>query len=149
MSVTDANIALKTGYNLEFFDSKVILQPSMMFAYSFMKTLDYTTAADVRMTSDAQSFFQVVPGVKLIGNLKNGWQPYIGVDIVISALNTGRFYANGVTLPLASVNTYVQYGIGVQRRWKDKLTGYAQAMARGGGRNGVALQAGFRYMLGE
>ena len=48
-----------------------------------------------------------------------------------------------------SVKPYVEYGVGVQKRWKDKFTGYAQAMIRNGGRNGIALSAGFRWALGK
>ena len=48
-----------------------------------------------------------------------------------------------------SVDPFVEYGLGVQRTWKDRATGFAQAMARSGGRNGVALTFGFRWALGQ
>jgi len=60
-------------------------------------------------------------------------------------MDQSRFYANNVALPSMSVKPYVEYGIGVQRHWGDRLTGFAQAMITNGGRNGVNLQLGFRW----
>ncbi|MBQ1612788.1 MAG: hypothetical protein II085_04865, partial [Alphaproteobacteria bacterium] len=57
--------------------------------------------------------------------------------------------ANGIKLPEMYTKPYVQYGLGLQRRWGDKFTAYGQAMVRNGGRNGVALTAGFRWALGK
>jgi hypothetical protein len=48
-----------------------------------------------------------------------------------------------------SIAPYVEYGIGVQRKWGERFTGFGQTMLRGGGRNGLALQFGFRYALGK
>lgn len=48
-----------------------------------------------------------------------------------------------------SLKPYVQYGIGLQKHWDDRFTGFFQAMVRNGGRNGIALSAGFRWPLGE
>jgi len=48
-----------------------------------------------------------------------------------------------------SIKPYVQYGVGLQRRWGERFTGYVQAMIRNGGRNGVALSAGFRWAVGK
>lgn len=52
--------------------------------------------------------------------------------------------ANEVVLPKLSERTYVQYGVGVQKTWADRFTGFLQAMVRNGGRNGVVLSAGFQ-----
>ena len=59
------------------------------------------------------------------------------------------FYANNVSLPELSVKPFVKYGIGVRKTWGDRCTGFAQAYFTGGGRNGVGLQAGFRFTLGK
>jgi hypothetical protein len=44
---------------------------------------------------------------------------------------------------------YVEYGVGVQKYWSDKVIAFGQVMLRGGGRNGVALSAGFRWAIGK
>jgi outer membrane autotransporter protein len=47
------------------------------------------------------------------------------------------------------VKPYVEYGLGIQKKWKENMTAYGQAMIRNGGRNGIALTAGFRWSLGK
>ena len=142
-------IGTKTGYNFEFKDGKYIVQPIMFMNYSFVNTFDYTNAAGVRMDNDPFHTFQINPSVKATANLKNGWQPYASVGFVWNVLNSGKVKANNVVLPNMSVDPYVEYGVGVQKSWKDRFTGYGQAMVRNGGRNGVALTFGFRWALGK
>jgi len=67
--------------------------------------------------------------------------------MVWSIMDSSKFYANDVQLPQLSVAPYVEYGVGLQRRWGDRFTAFGQAMARGGGRNGVALQFGLRWAI--
>ena len=57
--------------------------------------------------------------------------------------------ANDVVLPKLSEKAYVQYGVGIQKTWADRFTGFLQAMIRNGGRNGVVLSAGFRWTFGK
>ena len=142
-------IGSKSGYNFEFKDGKYILQPIMFMNYSFVNTFDYTNAAGVRIKSDPLHTFQLNPQLKFISNLKNGWQPYASVGVVWNVLNISKVRANEVILPKMSVDPYVEYGVGLQRNWKDRFTGFAQAMVRNGGRNGVALTFGFRWAIGK
>ncbi len=144
-----AGIGNKTGYNIEFINGKFIVQPSLFLAYTFVKTLDYTNAAGVRIDSDPAHTFQISPGLKFIGNLKHGWQPYIGVNMVWNVLNSSHVKANSVTLPQMSVKPYIQYGVGLQKTVKEHFVAYGQAMIQNGGRNGISLTAGFRWAIGK
>ena len=144
-----SGIAAKTGYNLEFFNGKFILQPNFLMSYSFVNTFDYTNAAGVKIDSNPLNAIQITPGIKLIGNLKKGWQPYAAVQMIWNILDDTRFKANNVSLPNMSVDPYVQYGVGLQRRWGDRFTGFGQVMLRNGGRTGVMLNLGFRWALGK
>ena len=144
-----AGIANKTGYNFEFKEGKFIIQPSMLMSYTFVNTFDYTNAAGVRINSEPLHALQLAPGVKFIGNIKGGWQPYASVGMVWNILDDTKVRANDVRLPEMSVKPFVEYGLGIQKRWNDKYTGYLQAMVRNGGRTGVALTAGFRWALGN
>ena len=144
-----AGAAVKTGYNWELAEGKFIIQPNLQMSYSFVNTFDYTNAAGVRMNSDPLNAIQIEPGVKFIGNLKNGWQPYAGVSMVFNIMDRTHFQANNVSLPNLSVNPYVRYGVGVRKTWGERLTGFFQAFLMNGGRNGVGLQAGFRYAIGK
>ena len=144
-----SGVASKTGYNFEFKNGKYILQPSMLMSYTFVNTFDYTNAAGVGINSDPLHTLQIHPNIKFAANLENGWQPYAFAGMVWNIMNDTKFAANNIVLPSMSIRPYVEYGIGVQRTWKDSLTGYFQTMIRNGGRNGVALSFGFRWALGH
>ena len=144
-----AGVGSKTGYNFEFKEGKYILQPIMFLSYTFVNTFDYTNAAGVKIESDPLHTIQLNPSVRFIANLKNGWQPYASVGMVWNLLNQTDTTANGISLPDMHVKPYVEYGIGVQKRWADKFTAFFQTMIRNGGRNGVALTGGFRWSLGK
>ena len=145
-----AGIANKTGYNWEIKGGKVIVQPSLYTGYTFVNTFDYTNAAGVRIDSDPLNTIQLIPGVKVIGNTKTGWQPYAGIDMVWNIYAGGNHVtASQTALPQLSVKPYVQYGVGIQKSWSDKFTAFFQTMLRNGGRNGIVLQAGFRWNIGK
>ena len=139
----------KFGYNLEINDGKVILQPSLFLNYSFVNTFDYNNAAGVRIKAEPLHSIQIAPGIKLIANTKGGWQPYIGISMAWNILDKSNVSANGVRLPEMSIKPYVQYGVGIQRKFQEKYTAFGQAMVQSGGRNGVAITLGFKWMLGK
>ena len=144
-----AGVGSKTGYNFEFNNGKFIIQPSMLMAYTFVNTFNYTNAAGVKISSDPLHSIQLHPSVKFMGNVGNGWQPYASVGMVWNILNETKFMANDVRLPEMSIKPYVEYGVGLQKCWQDKFTGFLQAMIRNGGRNGVALTFGFKWAFGN
>ena len=148
-SMLMAGIASKTGYNFEFKDGKVILQPSMLMSYTMVNTFDYKNAAGVTVYSDALHALQIEPGLRVIGNLKDGWQPYAGISMVWNIMDKTQMTANDVSLPSLSVKPYVRYGVGVRKAWGEKLSGFFQTFITNGGRNGVGLQLGFRWALGD
>ena len=144
-----AGVASKTGYNFEFREGKIIVQPLLALNYSFVNTFDYTNAQGVSIDSDPLHSMQINPAIRFIGNLKNGWQPYASVGMVWNVLNSSKVTANDVILPKMSVKPYVEYGLGIQRNWAEKFSAFFQAMVRNGGRTGVALTGGFRWAVGE
>ena len=144
-----AGVGSKTGYNFEFKDGKFIIQPIMYLGYTFVNTFDYKNSAGVNIESDPLHTIQINPSVRFIANLKGGWQPYASVGMVWNLMNETKATANNVRLPEMSVKPYVEYGVGVQRNWADKFTAFLQAMIRNGGRNGISLTGGFRFMLGS
>ncbi len=144
-----SGIGNKTGYNIEFKDGKVILQPNLLLSYTFINTFDYTNSAGVNIDNKPLHSLQIVPGFKIIGNLNNGWQPYLSVSMNWNPLMGAKTKANNIELPKTEIKPYVQYGVGVQKTIKDNLTAYGQAMVQNGGRNGVSLTAGIRWLLGS
>lgn len=148
-TMLSAGIASKSGYNWEIQEGKFILQPTLYLGYTFVNTFDYTNAAGVKINSDPLHALQIIPGITGIGNLKNGWQPYVSVNMVFNAMDKTHFKANDISLPQLSVKPYIQYGAGVQKTWGERYTAFAQSMIRNGGRNGIALSFGFRWSLGR
>ena len=144
-----SGIASKSGFNFEFKDGKYIIQPSMLLSYTFVNTFDYTNAAGVKISSDPLHTIQLHPSVKFAANLDNGWQPYAFAGMVWNILNDTKFTANNIVLPDMSIKPYVEYGLGIQKSWNDSLSGFFQTMIRNGGRNGVALSFGFKWILGK
>lgn len=144
-----AGVGSKTGYNFEFNNGKFIIQPSMLMAYTYVNTFDYTSASGVKMSSDPLHSIQIHPTIKFMGNVGKGWQPYASVGMVWNILNDTKVTANDVRLPEMSIKPYVEYGVGLQKSWHERFTGFIQAMLRNGGRNGVALSFGFKWSLGN
>ncbi len=144
-----AGIGSKTGYNFEFNNGKFIIQPSILTAYSYVNTFDYTNSAGVKISSDPLHSIQFHPSIKFMGNIGKGWQPYARAGMVWNILNETKFTANDVRLPEMSIKPYVEYGVGMQKNWNDKCSGFLQSMLREGGRNGIALTLGFKWTIGN
>jgi len=144
-----AGAANKTGYNFEFKNGRFIVQPSMMVSYTFVNSFDYTNAAGVRISSDPLNSIQLTPGLKIMANTKNGWQPYVGINMVWNIMDDTKFTANNINLPDMSIKPYVQYGLGVQKRFKDNFMAFGQFMIQNGGRNGISMNAGLRWAIGK
>ena len=144
-----AGIGSKTGYNFEFKEGRYIIQPIWFMSYTFGKTFDYTNAAGVRIDSSPMHSIMLNPSLRFITNTKNGWQPYASVGMVWNAMSESNVKANGIKLPETSIKPYVEYGVGLQKRFKDDFIAFGQAMIRNGGRNGISLTAGFRWAIGK
>lgn len=69
--------------------------------------------------------------------------------MVWNAMSESDVKANGVKLPETSIKPYVEYGLGIQKRFKDHFVAFCQAMIRNGGRNGISMTAGFRLAIGH
>ena len=148
-TLLNSGIAQKSGFNFPLFNNKIILQPNIMCAYTFVNTFDYTNSANVSINTKPLNVIHLEPQVKIIGNFKNMLQPYLAVSVAWNIMDDAKFMANDVYLPELSVKPYVRYGAGIQKRIGEVFTGFAQAYITNGGRNGVGLQCGLRWALGR
>lgn len=144
-----AGVASKTGYNFEFKQGRYIIQPSFLGIYTYGFASDFTSFDGQSETFDPINVIHVSPGIKAIGNFKNGMQPYLALSVVWTIMDSPAIYKNGVLQQRVSIAPYCEYGFGLQRKWKDKYTSFGQVLMRGGGRNGVSLFFGMRVALGK
>jgi outer membrane autotransporter protein len=140
-------VASKTGYNFEFKNGRYILQPTLLLGYSFIKTMDFTNSAGVKITSEPIHSIHVEPGVKLICPRGKGWRPYAHISVVANILDKAKFKANNMPLPETSIKPYVKYGVGIQKNWTDRMTSFFQTHLTHGGRNGIGFQLGFSWLF--
>lgn len=144
-----SGIASKSGYNWELANGKFIIQPNMLLAYSFVHTFDYTNSAGLNISSDPLHAITIEPGVKFIGNLRNGWQPYAGISMVWNVMDKTHFTVSDVTLPNLSIDPFVKYGVGVRKTVGERFCGFIQTFITNGGRNGIGFQTGLRWAIGK
>lgn len=150
LTMLATGLASKTGYNWEILNGKLIVQPSWTMSYTFISPLEnYTLGNGVEITNRNLNAIQLAPGLKLIGNLPHGWQPYINLKMLWNIIDETKVKAGYVNLPETSVKPYFEYGLGAQKMVGERFTGFGQAMFRAGGRNGVSFTLGARYALGE
>lgn len=144
-----AGFSDRMGYNIELAKGKFIIQPQLAMGYTFVWMDDYTASTGAKVQTEPLHAMHFIPGVKFVANLRNGWQPYGIVNVICTFCDKTRYYADGYPLPATSLDPYVEFGLGVQKRWADKYSGFMQATARAGGRRGAALVFGFRCMMGK
>ena len=140
-------IASKTGYNFEFKNGRYIVQPTLLLGYSFIKTIDFTNSAGVKISSEPIHSIHLEPGVKVISPRKNGWRPYAHFSVIWNILDKAKIKANDMPLPETSIKPYVKYGVGVQKNWTDRMTSFLQTYLTHGGRNGIGFQLGFSWLF--
>lgn len=90
----------------------------------------------------------VAPGLNLIFE-KETFSAYATVQYMYNINQSVGGRAGNVNLPHVHMDRgYLQYGIGVNKKFTERFSGYLQAVIRNVGRNGIGLQMGFQWMLG-
>lgn len=146
-NMLNTGLAQKTGFNFPILNNRLILQPSIIASYTFINTFNFTTTSNVHINTKPINALHIEPSFKLIGNFKDYLQPYLAVSFAWNLIDKAKFQANDVYLPDLSIKPYVQYGFGVQKRFKDRVTAFFEGMIRNGGRNGIALVLGIRISI--
>ncbi|MBQ2644927.1 hypothetical protein IJG14_05060 [bacterium] len=144
-----AGVASKTGYNWELGRGRFIIQPSWLMSYTFVNAFNPSDIMGRKVDADALHGVQIAPGIKLMANLPQGWQPYLLCDFRFNFGDETHFSIGNVTIDDTYVKPYVEYGLGMQKRWGERFTGFGQFLARNGGRNGVGVNLGLRWCVGQ
>lgn len=148
-AIFNTGVANKVGYNFETENGKFVVQPSFLTSYTYGYTYN-SNIPDFKRSNQHLHSIGLEPGVKFIGNLDNGWQPYASVSVVWNLMTKRyNFRPYQVSMPELAAKPYVRYGVGLKKTWNDNVSGFIQAHITNGGRTGVGLQAGFRWTVGN
>ena len=140
-----AGVASKSAYNIGL-KRDLILQPTMLVSYNAFGPQDWSTSyGDMAMRSNMLNGLILAPGLNLIVN-KETWSFYLKTQLNFILMNGSSGTAGEFSLPpVAMGTTYFQYGFGITKRIKERLSAYGQIMFSNGVRTGIGFQGGLQW----
>lgn len=141
--------SVKAAYNWRF-AKDWSLQPNLLVAYSFFGQENWhTDFGQMGMMSGMLNGVNVAPGLNLIWE-KETFSTYATIQYMYNVNQSVGGRAGNVGLPHVHMDRgYLQYGIGVNKTFTDRFSGYFQTVIRNVGRTGIGLQLGFNWALGK
>ncbi len=143
-----AGVASKSAYNIHL-PKDFILQPTALVSYNIFGNQSYNSAfgGNLSMNSGYLNGINVAPGVNLIWNKKT-FSIYGTAQMVFNIMGGVDGSAGKVTLDdVRMKHPYFEYGLGVVKSFKERLSGFCQFTIRNGGRTGIGFMGGFQYKL--
>ena len=99
------------------------------------------------MGSGSLSGINIAPGLNLIWNKEN-LSLYGTTQMIFNMMGSADGHAGNVQLNDVEMrNSYIEYGIGATKKFKDKMSSFLQFTIRNGGRTGVGFQGGLQVKL--
>ena len=140
-----AGIASKSAYNIKL-PKDFILQPNMLFSYNAFGGQNWSSdSGSASMTTNMMNGLNLAPGLNLILNKKT-WSVYATTQLMCNLMNGTSGTVGDVNLPTVKMaSTYFQYGVGVTKRIKDRVSAYGQIVMSNGVRTGVGFQGGLQW----
>ena len=140
-------IASKSAYNIHL-PSDLILQPTALLSYNLFGSQSYNSQyGNLAMGSGSLSGINIAPGLNLIWNKEN-LSLYGTTQMVFNMMGSADGHAGNVQLNDVEMrNSYIEYGIGATKKFKDKMSSFLQFTIRNGGRTGVGFQGGLQVKL--
>ncbi len=141
--------SVKAAYNWRFAKDWA-LQPNLLVAYSFFGQENWhTDFGQMGMMSGMLNGVNVAPGLNLIWE-KETFSTYATIQYMYNVNQSVGGRAGNVYLPHVHMDRgYIQYGLGINKKFTDRFSGYFQTVLRNVGRTGVGLQLGFNWQFGK
>jgi hypothetical protein len=144
-----AGVASKTAYNVHL-PHNLILQPSALVSYNIFGNQNYhSNFGNMSMNSGLLNGINLAPGMNLIWN-KETFSLYATAQVVFNIMGNVSGQAGNVNLEdVRMKSTYLEYGIGAMKKFKDTFSGYLQLTLRNGYRTGIGFQGGLNWKVGK
>ncbi len=142
--------ATKTAYNWRI-KRDFSLQPNLLLSYNFFGKQDWNTSfGQMDMQTGMLNGINIAPGLNFIWE-KETFSMYATLQYMININDGVTGKAGNVDLPKQKMDSmgYVQYGIGVNKQFTDRFSGFFQAVFRNLSRTGLGLQVGVNFKLGK
>lgn len=139
--------AAKAAYN--FHPTKhFTIQPTLLASYNYFHTQNwYTQFGDMNMNAGRLNGVNIAPGLNLIYG-RETWSLYATLQYMFNIMGTSSGNAGNVVLPdMRMQRSYIEYGIGATKTWKDRFSAYLQITVRNIGRTGIGFQGGLNFKL--
>ena len=116
--------------------------------YGNINTKEYTTKQGASINSQSTTNILIEPQIKAKLDLTKGWTPYALVGYILNAGNNTKLVVNNIAFDDMQIKGYAEYGIGVNKSFKDSSWScFLQATGKGGDRKGFEGNIGIRYSL--
>lgn len=140
-----AGVASKSAYNIKL-PKDFILQPNMLVSYNAFGAQNWNSNfGGTSMMTNMMNGLNLAPGLNLIFQ-KDTWSVYATTQLMFNLMNGTGGSINDIDLPTVKMaSTYFSYGLGVTKRFKDRLSAYGQIMVSNGVRTGVGFQGGLQW----
>lgn len=141
--------SVKAAYNWRF-AKDWSLQPNLMVAYNYFGQQNWhSDFGQMGMMSGMLNGINVAPGLNLIWE-KETFSIYATLQYMYNCNQSSSGRAGHVDLPNVHMDRgYIQYGIGANKKFSDRFSGFLQCVIRNVGRTGIGLQGGFQWQLGK
>lgn len=140
-----AGVASKSAYNVKL-PKDFILQPNMLFSYNAFGAQNWNSNyGGTSMLTNMMNGLNLAPGLNLILQ-KDTWSVYATTQLMFNLMNGTGGSINDISLPTVKMSsTYFSYGLGITKRFKDRLSAYGQILFSNGVRTGVGFQGGLQW----
>ena len=126
--------AIQMSYDIAL-DKIFIIRPALYTGYTWIKSNDYTSVSNDKISNDTFHFFEISPEIKAIKNIGNGWTGAINAKYIITLTDGGNTYINNTKLTKLDTGNFFEYGLSVEKQFK-KTTMSANIGRRDGFRYG-------------
>ena len=142
-----AGVASKTAYNFHL-AKDFIFQPTALVSYNMFGNQNWhSNFGAMGMNAGFMNGINIAPGMNLIWNKKT-WSLYATVQYMYNIMGGVDGRAGNVALSNVRMrHGYLEYGVGVTKVFKDRLTSYFQITLRNVGRTGIGFQFGLNWKI--